>query len=240
MTQQKDFKRIVRARMQKTGESYTSARAIVLSKRKSRGPAVKATTNGRAASNNKNAAAPPSQWPAIAGMSDEKVKAATGRTWAKWVSALDDVGAYKMSHKDIAALLGEKYGVRPWWAQGVTVGYERIRGLRERGQRCDGAFEASKSKTFAVSASDLYAMFSPRTIKRWLPTGIAKDRGGTANRTVNLDWEDGTKALFSFVAKGPGKCSVAVQHTKLKSKDDIPRRKAFWTERFEALASALK
>ena len=30
MTTQKDFKRVVRARMQKTGESYTAARAHVV------------------------------------------------------------------------------------------------------------------------------------------------------------------------------------------------------------------
>ena len=235
MTQQKDLKRLVRARMQKTGESYTSARAVLVSKKK---VAPMPSPNGAADAT--PYAAPPKEWPRLAGMSDEKVKAATGCTWAKWVGALDYAGAASMSHPEIATLLAEKFGVKPWWSQMVTVGYERIRGLREKGQRRDGHYEASKSKTFSASVSDLYAMFAPRKIKTWLPEGVAKHRGGTANKTINLDWNDGTKAGFWFVSKGAGKCSVAVQHTKLKTKADIAARKAFWTERFEALGQALK
>jgi hypothetical protein len=121
----------------------------------------------------------------------------------------------------------------------VTVGYERIRGLRDVGQRRDGGFEASKSKTFSVGIGELYAMFIPKKIKSWLPDGVARHRGGKPNKTINLDWNDGTRAQFWFTAKGPGKCSVAVQHTKLPSKADIASKKAFWSERFDALKSSL-
>lgn len=231
MTQQKDLKKLVRARMKKTGESYTSARAVLVS-RKKKTAATASTPSPHAASRK--------DWPKLAGMSDEKVKAATGCTWARWVDALDYAKADRLPHPAIARLIKKNWpNVTDWWCQTVTVGYERIRGLRDVGQRRGGSYEASKSKTFNVNVNDLYAMFAPKTIKSWLPEGIAKHRGGKTNKTINLDWNDGTKAGFWFVSKGAGKCSVSVQHTKLHTKADIDTRKAFWTERFAALNELL-
>ena len=62
----------------------------------------------------------------------------------------------------------EKYKVPGWWAQTVTVGYERIKGLRAVGQRRDGTFEANKSRTFAVPLARLYA---PSTTPAFGPAG---------------------------------------------------------------------
>ncbi|MGH8242361.1 MAG: hypothetical protein ACRETY_03325 [Steroidobacteraceae bacterium] len=227
MTRQKDLKKLVRARMQKTGESYTSARAVLAGRK--RNPATARTYT--AAREN---------WPKLAGMSDDKVKAATGCTWAKWVEALDYLRAHEMSHAEIARLIKRKWPkISGWWSQMVTVGYERIRGLREVGQRRGGGYEASKSRTFNVGVSDLYALFAPNRIKSWLPDGVGKHRGGTADKTINLDWNDGTKAQFWFTRKGAAKCSVAVQHTKLTARSDIEARKRFWTERFAKLKDML-
>jgi hypothetical protein len=53
----------------------------------------------------------------------------------------------------------EKYKIPGWWSQTVAVGYERIKGLRAIGQRMDGSFEASKSRTFAVPLARLYGAF---------------------------------------------------------------------------------
>ena len=55
-----------------------------------------------------------------------------------------------------------KYKVPDWWTQMVTVGYERIKGLRARGQRRDGSYEATKSKVFAVPLGRLYRAFADK------------------------------------------------------------------------------
>src|SRR6266542_4355686 len=80
----------------------------------------------------------------------------TGCSWERWVNTLDALGAERMSHRDIAALVSEKYKVASWWTQTVTVGYERIKGLRARGQRRDVTYEASKSRTFNVPVTKLF------------------------------------------------------------------------------------
>jgi len=229
MPTDKDFKRLVRGRMQKTGESYTAARAILLSK-----PAPTPT------------AAPPVSAPAVsdyarlAGMSDTAIKANTGCTWERWVAALDYKKAYTWPHREIAEYVQEKYKVPDWWTQTVTVGYERIKGLRDIGQRRGGAYEATRSKTFAVPVARLFRAFSDARIRRkWLPGVKLSVRKATPNRSVRITWDDDTSVEVWLLPKGTGKASAAVSHRKLAGKADAERRKAFWGERLEALAGVL-
>src|SRR5262245_33211937 len=152
MPRDKDRKRIIRERMKKTGESYTAARAHVLSKKNADQPAAPVRDLG-----------------ALAGMTDGAVAAKTGRTWRQWVDALDADGAASMTHRDIAAMVHGKHLVGDWWAQTVTVGYERIKGLRERGQRRNGTYEASKSRTYDVPVSTLFNQWADDKARRdWL------------------------------------------------------------------------
>jgi len=82
--------------------------------------------------------------------SDEAVKEKTGKIWAEWFQILDQVGAKKWPHQEIAAyLLKEK--VSPWWCQMVAVGYEHARGIRQKFQKCDGEFSTSGSRTLRTA-----------------------------------------------------------------------------------------
>jgi hypothetical protein len=218
MPTDKDFKRLVRARMQKTGESYTAARTNLLQKKH---PI-------------------PANYAALAGTSDATVRAKTGKTWIQWVRALDAEDAASKPHRAIAALLNEQFGVPGWWSQTVTVGYERIRGLRDVGQRRGGGYEASKSKTVPVPVAKLYRAWSDkRTRVRWLDAPLTI-RTATRNKSMRITWEDGSSVEVYFVAKGRGKSLVAVQHVKLAGKADATRRKAFWGERLGVLAEMLR
>ena len=222
MPQQKDLKRIVRSRMEKTGESYTAARRHVTQKK-----ALQAVPS------------PPPDYEALAGMSDATMSAKTGRTWAEWVELLDAFGAKEKPHRDVAQHVFS-LGVSGWWSQSVTVGYERIRGLRERGQRRSGTWEASKSKTIGVAVETLFDAFqSARTRKRWLGETKVQVRTARPPKTMRMTWDDGTSVELYFEAKGPARSTVAVQHTKLPSKADAEARKKFWGERLEALKSLL-
>jgi hypothetical protein len=226
MTRNKDLKRLVRSRMTKTGESYTAARAVLVSR------------DGKVES---PYAAPRKDWPALAGKTDAAVRTNTGRTWAEWVEALDRAGAYRLSHRDIAKLVNGEFGVGMWWGQSVTVGYERIRGLRAVGQDRDGSFNAGKSRTFAGDVATLFAMVKDaRRRNRWLPDGPAKIRTAVENKSIRFDWNDGTLVNLYFTPKGPAKATLSVDHTKLTSKAQVEKVKAFWNERLDALGEALR
>ena len=253
MPRDKDLKRLVRARMKKTGEAYTTARAQVL--KKPRTKTAKATKAAKATRTTSAAADPitpaplsassatganAQDYPTLAGMRDEVIEAKTGRDWARWVETLDAHAAADMSHRDIAALVHRQYDVSGWWSQSVTVGYERIKGLRARGQRRDGGFEAGKSRTYDVPVTTLFdAWANARIRKRWLDGATVKVRTATAPKSIRLGWDDGTIVVVGFMAKGTSKSAVALAHTKLPDKETADRLKQYWAERLDALGEVL-
>ena len=131
MTRQKSFKRLVRARMEKTGESYTAARAVLL------------------------AAEEPDGWLAT---SDERIRERTGRGWEEWFDRIDEWG--ELTHREIAKRIAGELGIDPlaWNAQAITMSYERTRGGRQAGQRDDG-FAVTATKTLPVPVEQLFDAF---------------------------------------------------------------------------------
>jgi hypothetical protein len=227
MPANKDFKRLVRGRMQKTGESYTTARAHLLTKKS------RVATTARAEQS-------PIDYAKLAGMRDAVIKAKTGCTWERWVRALDYAGAHEWPHRDIAEYVQKKFKVPDWWCQTVTVGYERIKGLRAIGQRRGGGFETSKSKTFAVPLSRLYRAWAhTETRAAWLPGVALTVRTATRNKSMRITWPDQTSVQLGFMGKGARKSQVAVQHGKLADAAAAAKMKAFWDERLQALGEVL-
>jgi hypothetical protein len=232
MPTNKDFKRLVRRRVAKTGESYTAARAQLLRSKPTQSRAIPQDGAQRAI--------PPARYATVAGMSDASVRRATGCGWERWVKALDRVDAHTWPHRRIAEYVSEKYKLPSWWRQMVTVGYERIKGLRARGQRRDGAYRATRSKVVPVPIKRLYRAFADaRTRARWLPGVALKIRRATKDKSMRLTWPDATSVEIGFTAKTAAKSQVQIQHSKLGDQSDSARRKAFWTERLEVLAEVL-
>ena len=219
MPKQKDLKRLVRSRMKKTGESYTAARAHLTRPKNHPDPSPDLATRAR--------------------MSDAAIRAKTGRTWAQWVRVLDAIDAARMPHREIASHVRTTYAIDGWWAQSVTVGYERIRGLRDVGQRRDGAYEMSKSRTFPVPVPVLYRAFtSPKIRARWLGGVALTVRTTTPNKSMRIAWPDRTRVEVRFAPKGK-KSHASITHTKLASKDAAAKLKVWWHERLDALTTVL-
>ena len=156
------------------------------------------------------------------------------------MKSLDYHGAAEMRHPDIVKLVHEKYKVDGWWAQSVTVGYERIKGLRARGQRRDGTYEAGKSRTFSVPVSKLFNAFADSKIRRrWIDGTPVKLRTATAPKSMRLGWADGGIIAINFTAKGSAKSSVSLAHTKLPDRETAEKFKKYWSERLDALGEVL-
>ena len=215
MPKQKDLKRLIRSRMKKTGEAYTSARLQLVKKSE-----------------------PSSNYAQVAGLSDASVNKRTGRTWAQWVRLLDGAQAAEKPHREIAEYVSS-LGTPDWWSQMVTVGYERIRGLRDRGQRRGGGYEATKSRTFDVPVEKLFNAFANARIRRrWLPARIAV-RSATPRKSMRITWEDDSVVVLGFTSKGRAKSAVAIAHQKLPDRTTADAMKKEWSERFDRLGQLL-
>lgn len=223
MTKEKSFKRHVRERMSKTGESYTAARGHVSQKRES----VRAARSASAAAADRP--------------SDDKIKDATGKKWDAWFSILDRWGARERKHGETVHFLMDEHQVSGWWAQSITVGYERARGMRLKHQQADG-FTIYASKTVAVPIDVLYDAFvNPRSRRKWLIGGTMSLRTSQPGHTARFSWGDGsTRVSASFVDKGPSKSTVAVAHERLPDADEAETTKLSWRKRLSELKSLLE
>ena len=217
MTTQQAFKRRVRARMEKTGESYTAARAQLLPDPQ-----------------------PEPEWEAR--ISAEKVRERTGRTWNEWFALLDAWGATEREHPEIAAWLSAEQGVSGWWAQGVTVEYEKARGLRPVGGDRDGTLNVSASKTVAVPVERLYEAFADVDLReRWLPGAPLRERTAQPGRGVRYDWGDGsTRVIVGFTAKDERKSAVALSHERLPDQESADSLRGYWRERLAVMKTVLE
>jgi hypothetical protein len=213
MTQQKSFKRLVRARMAKTGESYTAARAQLLAGKEPDGEPVLPT-------------------------SEEAIRERTGRGWEEWFDLLDEWGAAQRSHREIARWVADQLGIASlaWNAQAISTGYERARRGRAVGEREDG-FAIGVSRTVAVPVERLFDAFvEDSTRERWLPEAKLRRRTATRPKSARFDWgDDESRVHFRFVARGGEKSTVALSHERLADAAAADRMKAYWRERIGSL-----
>lgn len=221
MTAQRSFKRLVRTRMSKTGESYTAARATLLS----------------AASDPKVPGKPP------LATSDESIRERTGRGWEEWFDQLDEWGAADKPHREIARWVADQLGVEPlvWNAQAITGSYERARGGRAVGQHEDG-FRVSASKMVAVPVERVFDAFvEPAKRMRWLPDGELRKRTATKPKSARFDWgNDGQRVHVTFAAKGGDRSTMTLSHERLADAAERDRMKVYWRERTAALKQELE
>ena len=218
MTRSRSFKRLVRTRMEKTGESYTAARAALLDA----GEPALATV------------------PALT-MSDSAIARRTGRGWEEWFDLLDAAGAPALDHPALVAWLRDETNVDGWSAQAVAVNFERARGGRRVGERADG-FQITASKTVAVPVDELYDAFTdPDRRARWAPDAPLRERTATRPKGARYDWDGGaTRVVVGFAAKGDAKSTVALAHERIPDADEADRMKAYWRARVAALKAELE
>jgi hypothetical protein len=210
MTESKHLKRRVRARMAKTGERYAAARAQVVAKQ--------ADPPEPASPSEPVAPIEPVGTPAA---SPHAVLAATGRELLDWYALLDEHEATGWSHTEMARWLREEHGVAGWWAQSVTVSYERARGLRQVHETSRG-FEAGASRTIAVPAPELFAALHERMSAE--AVGV---RTATPPRHARYDLPEGRMHLV-VEPKGEGRATAFLVHHKLDDAEAVERHKARW------------
>ena len=263
MTRARALKDVIRARAAKTGERYTAARRHVLNALQT--PATRVTRASRPLA----AVASSNATPALAaratmdrasaphaakgGVSDAKSREKTGHGLDYWFDVLDRFGAVEKGHSAAARHLFEAHGVGGWYSQGITVVYERARGVRATNQRCDGEYEVSVSKVVAAPMADVLKAFSdPRVRRRWmkdtdakLSKALASALDGPTSKGIvtrpdglgrfRYKWGS-TTVQFYFVPKPGGKVSVVVTNSALTNATTVEDRRGQWRSALNGLS----
>jgi hypothetical protein len=211
MTVQRSFKRIVRARMEKTGESYAAARASLLTieePRADEGPALTLT--------------------------DATIRERSGRGWEEWFDLLDEWGAPDRTQEEASAWVSQEHGIDRWGSQAITINYHRARGLRAIGEGPDG-FTVTVTRTVGVPVERLFDAVAGE-----LQREAARERTATRPKSARYDWaDDGSRVNVFFEDKGD-RSAVAVQHVRLSDGERAEAMKAFWRERTAVVKEALE
>ena len=225
MTKQKTFKERIRARMDKTGESYTTARRQLIEKseteaRKRRTPKTVSPVRSNEA----------------------RLEEKTGRGYDEWFKLLDKAGAKDKKHSEMVKWLSTEHGVDGWWCQHLTVAYEQDRGLRAPGQKFDGTYSISASKTVEASIKKLFDAFENQDVREsWLGEYDFEIRTTRPSKSITARWEDGsTRLTIAFIDKGKAKSQVALAHERLPDAQQADEIKAFWRERLVLLKKLLE
>ena len=248
MTRAAALKKVIRARAAKTGERYTTARRHVLNELQQRSAAPP------------RAVSPTASRTAPSGISKGSVSDATsiektGHGLAHWFYVLDRFGAVDKGHTAAARHLHEAHHVAGWYAQGITVAYERARGVRALNQRGDGAYEVSVSKVVAAATADVIKAFTKTGRRRWITgldtslasaLGAALDTAGSKGFVLRPDGQgrfrykwDGTTVQFYLLPKAGNRVSVVVTNTKLPRAGTVDERRTQWRAALNALAARL-
>lgn len=180
---------------------------------------------------------PPRPFTAIG---DDAFVRATGKPAADWFALIDGWNGTQRTHAEIATWLTETHGLDGWWAQNVTVHYERARGLRAPHQKTDG-FSVSVSRTFGLDPDSIGSWFTHEALRdRWLDPGLLSLRSVQLGRSARFNVEGGDTRMSVWLTPKPnGKTSVQLQHERLASPEAVEAWRAFWKERLDRLAVAL-
>ena len=165
--------------------------------------------------------------------STEAVKKATGKSLEQWFKILDGIAAEKLPHKEIAEKLKGEFGTSGWWAQMITVEYERKIGRRVVGQTSTGDFHATATKTVVGTMDD--------ALRQWQQASDNKDSFGSIKITVKprvsktekrrywrTSLADGSKITVVIASKSHDKSLIAIDHESLQDQEAIKRWKAYW------------
>lgn len=216
MTRQESFKRRIRQRMGKTGERYGAARRVLIEQ------AADDHQQGRA-------------WVSQPELSDVSVRSATGRGWEQWCDILDAWPGHTEGHPAIVAYLREEHGVDGWWAQSVTLGYERITGLRLPYQQPDGTFTANKTRTVTTDAAVLREVLVDDGERADLFPGLETNRRSRPTaKVIRLGIGRGT-AQIALEPRDDGRVTVSISHERLGSPDEVDHWKAYWSDWLTAI-----
>ena len=249
MTRARALKQVIRARAAKTGERYTTARRHVLKdlqKQTDPSPRPRTTATPRAAAAGSSKGS----------VSHAKALEKTGHGLDHWFDTLDRFGAVEKGHTAAARHLHETHHVDGWYAQGITVAYERARGVRAVNQRRDGEYQVSVSKVVAADTTDVIKAFTEtRRRRRWaegvdarLVSALSASLDGPASKgfVVRADGQarfrykwDGTTVQLYLLPKPGGKVSVVVANTKLPGAAMVEERRKQWRIALGAVAALL-
>lgn len=196
-------------------------------------------------------------------MNDQAIVEATGASLDQWADRIEEAGLGHASHKAIVDHLHRSHSVSYWWAQEITVEYEKRIGRRVVGQTQDGLFQVGVSKTLNAPAGAVWRYLESEAGRTALfgsaSGGFAEvaalegeDANGVRVKTTTYvpeshvrmqwqrpDWIDASILQIRVTKKASSKSTLSFHQEKLPSEVARHEMRERWRNVCAAIADGL-
>lgn len=238
MTRQQSFKRRVRGRMARTGESYTIARRQLLTRARARSePPISDVVMVHAVP---TTLAPDSRSEArrrtFLETRRRRLEQVTQRSTDEWISILDKAGAREMTHREIWRWLADGELLKEGMLrENLVIAYEQAIGRREVGQSCYGDYHAAATRVLTGTLDDALQAWLELVggVQAFNGVALAGEPRVSASEKYRY-WRarlaDGTHVDVD-VYKGPdGRIPLGVQHRPFPERAAADAWRGYWRE----------
>lgn len=179
-----------------------------------------------------------------------QVENGTKISWDRWLKLLEN---YKyINHTDLAIealriINEEGNSDNPeWWAQSVAVTYEQEAGIRIVGQRCDGDFSTSTSKTLIGDMDSTLEHWVNYVVDTREFKGISAEDSPRISKSEKwrywkINLSDGSMLNVNIQNKAGGeKSTLSINHDKISTEEERNSWKEYWKEFLKEIKKLLK
>lgn len=195
-------------------------------------------------------------------LTDEAIRAATGKTFAEWFDALDARGGIARGRRDIGVYLFNDCKVDAWWSATLNIAYEAARGVLEKDARPKG-YTICISKTVTAPLDRVYAACAtPEALSAWFGSRVTGEvaagtrfddgDGNTGewkrvrpNKDLRFSWEtpshgSPSQADVAFADKGKGKTNILVTLDRVQTPEAADGLRDAWGEALDRLKAVVE
>lgn len=169
-------------------------------------------------------------------ISDNTILKVTGLSWIKWTERMGMMGAPKLSHQEIVRLLIATYNVDDWWAQTLTVRYNRANDHKALGQGGDGFYTAAITEDYSGTIDQALDWWQTKINRS---TMFGHDDIETSSTTQTGKWRyyravltDKSRVLVGIYQKTPSKAEIGLIHERLATEEIAAGQQLFWKSFF--------
>jgi len=171
--------------------------------------------------------------------SNESLKIATGKDWLEWILILDAALAFDLKKDQIAARIQAKYKLEHAWAVKIADGYSEAMGLEDKTIKLTGS-ELTVTLTINASLQLVeQAFIEPALLSSWFRENLSLVKRNPG-KNLRFDFRANELITVNFFAKGPAKCQVGLNHSRITDEEALEERKTFWKESLSDLAALVE
>ncbi len=164
------------------------------------------------------------------------VERATNRSWDEWLRFMEAIDAENLDHKQIALKVYEELDGTieqlGWWTQAVTVAYEQYIGRRIPGQRPDGTFQTSLSRSTTLGMEELMEKWQKFADEDETVQDIAVGDPRVSGTDRRITWRtkaaDGSSVIVTSEPKKNGTASIVATQIGLPTVESSGEARERW------------